>query len=63
MVKWLKIDRQDKTRRRRQEIGQVAIYYWRRAKMQAVVALHSLAVLARSKQKTIPEYAAQATKH
>jgi hypothetical protein len=27
MVKWLKIDKQDKTRRRRQEIGQVAIYY------------------------------------
>ena len=27
MVKWLKIDQQDKTRRRRQEIGQVAIYY------------------------------------
>ena len=27
MVKWLKIDEQDKTRRRRQEIGQVAIYY------------------------------------
>ena len=63
MVKWLKIDKQDKTRRRRQEIGQVAIYYWRRAKMQAVVALHSLAVLARPKQETIPKYAAQIEEH
>ncbi len=46
MVKWLKIDKQDKTRRRRQEIG-VAIYYISKqaiiigdaAKMQAVVQL------------------------
>ena len=38
-------------------------YYWRRAKMQAVVALHSLAVLARPKQETIPKYAAQVEEH
>ena len=31
--------------------------------MQAVVTLHPLAVLARSKQKTIPEYAAQVEEH
>ena len=55
MVKWLKIDKQDKTRRRRQEIGQVAI--------QTIVALHSLAVLARPKQETIPKYAAQIEEH
>ncbi len=47
-VKWLKIDKQDETRRRRQR-SQVAIYYiskqvllLRRAKNAAVVALHSL---------------------
>ncbi len=70
MVKWLKIDKQEKTRRRRQEIGQVAIYYISKqaillvtSEMQVIVALHSLAVLARLKQETIPKYVAlQSTK-
>ena len=31
--------------------------------MQAVVALHSLAVLAGPKQETIPKYAAQVEEH
>ena len=56
--------RQDKATPSRDRTGRHLLYfktgnyYWRRAKMQAIVALHPFAILAGSKQKTVPEYAA-----